>query len=242
MTNDIWEKNRLTEADAPTHSDNAVAVYVGTYGKYNDGSIDGKWMYPADYDTLDDFIDACMELHSDEEDPELMFQDAENLPDSLYSESDFSEEAFDFAKWIDDNDDKADAAVAYINLFGDWDEDDFEDRYRGDFDSDEDFCWDFIDACGGVKEALGEDLSNYFDYEHFGRELAWDMSEDDETDAYYLEMSDYDRGENYINDVYGDVSEVGEQTLEDYFDISAYARDVMMTDVCEEDGHYFWSN
>ena len=40
MTNDIWEKNRLTEADAPTHSDNAVAVYVGTYGKYNDGSID----------------------------------------------------------------------------------------------------------------------------------------------------------------------------------------------------------
>ena len=30
MTNDIWEKNRLTEADAPTHSDNAVAVYVGT--------------------------------------------------------------------------------------------------------------------------------------------------------------------------------------------------------------------
>ena len=121
MTNDIWEKNRLTEADAPTHSDNAVAVYVGTYGKYNDGSIEGKWMYPADYDTLDDFIDACMELHSDEKDPELMFQDAENLPDSLYSESDFSEEAFDFAKWIDDNDDKADAAVAYINLFGDWD-------------------------------------------------------------------------------------------------------------------------
>ena len=85
-------------------------------------------------------------------------------------------------------------------------------------------------------------MSDYFDYEHFGRELAWDMSEDDETDAYYLEMSDYDRGENYINDVYGDVSEVGEQTLEDYFDISAYARDVMMTDVCEEDGHYFWNN
>ena len=44
-----WNENKLfTEAD---NGDNRVAVYVGTYGKYNDGSIEGQWVYPADYDT-----------------------------------------------------------------------------------------------------------------------------------------------------------------------------------------------
>ena len=52
-------------------------IYVGTYAKYNDGSFFGKWMDLSDYIDLNDLYEACLELHQDEEHPELMFQDWE---------------------------------------------------------------------------------------------------------------------------------------------------------------------
>lgn len=56
-------------------------IYVGTYAKYNEGSLFGKWMQLSDYSDLDEFIEACKELHKDEEDPEFMFQDWEEIPE-----------------------------------------------------------------------------------------------------------------------------------------------------------------
>jgi antirestriction protein len=47
-------------------------VYVGTYGKYNTGSIKGAWLNLADYADKEAFLTACTELHKDESDPELM--------------------------------------------------------------------------------------------------------------------------------------------------------------------------
>ncbi len=58
-------------------------VYVGTYGKYNNGSIKGGWLDLADYATYDDFLKACAKLHKDERDPEFMIQDVEEFPDGL---------------------------------------------------------------------------------------------------------------------------------------------------------------
>lgn len=64
-----------------------MAVYVGTYAKYNSGSIAGKWLKLADYANKAEFLKACYEVHKDEEDPELMFQDYENVPSWMISES-----------------------------------------------------------------------------------------------------------------------------------------------------------
>lgn len=36
-----------------------AAVYCGTYGKYNAGSIDGGWLELGDYPTYDEFIKEC---------------------------------------------------------------------------------------------------------------------------------------------------------------------------------------
>ena len=71
-------------------------VYVGTYGKYSGGSIAGAWLDLDDYVDRDEFIEACKGLHSDEEDPELMFQDFEGFPEQYYDESEISEDAWDF--------------------------------------------------------------------------------------------------------------------------------------------------
>ena len=50
-------------------------VYVGTYSKYNNGSLYGKWIDLTDYSDFEEFYQACKELHADEADPEFMFQD-----------------------------------------------------------------------------------------------------------------------------------------------------------------------
>ena len=42
-------------------------VYVGTYGKYNNGSLSGAWLDLSDYSDKEEFYEACRELHKDEE-------------------------------------------------------------------------------------------------------------------------------------------------------------------------------
>lgn len=82
--------------------DNA-RVYVGTYSKYNNGSIKGGWLDLSDYVDKDDFLEACKELHEDEEDPEFMFQDYE-VPDYLedyISESHIDNELWEVAEVLD---------------------------------------------------------------------------------------------------------------------------------------------
>ena len=43
-------------------------IYVGTYGKYNAGSILGKWFDLTDYSDKNEFNEACRKLHKDEKD------------------------------------------------------------------------------------------------------------------------------------------------------------------------------
>ena len=54
--------------------DGHPAVYVGTYAKYNDGSLFGMWVDLVKCGDYDTFMEVCHNLHADEEDPELMYQ------------------------------------------------------------------------------------------------------------------------------------------------------------------------
>lgn len=93
-------------------------IYVGTYRKYNEGSTFGAWLELANFTTRRGFYAACKELHKDEEDPEFMFQDHENIPTSFVTESSISDEVWhvinslkkfapdraeEFAQWCEDN-------------------------------------------------------------------------------------------------------------------------------------------
>ena len=53
-----------------------MSVYIL---KYNNGSIEGKWFDLSDFSDKYEFCEACKELHADEEAPEYMFQDWENM-------------------------------------------------------------------------------------------------------------------------------------------------------------------
>ena len=61
------------EAHLRNHPENAV--YVGTYAKYNNGSIAGAWIDLDECGDENTFFEVCVSLHADEADPEFMFQD-----------------------------------------------------------------------------------------------------------------------------------------------------------------------
>lgn len=80
-------------------NENAPAVYCGTYAKYNAGSIKGAWVDLTQFDNGKDFVAYCRKLHGDEADPELMFQDYENFPDWMYSESMNAQQVDEILTW-----------------------------------------------------------------------------------------------------------------------------------------------
>ncbi|MEI9531705.1 antirestriction protein ArdA [Enterobacter hormaechei] len=145
------------------------SVYVGTYHKYNCGSIFGKWFDLTDFDDAEEFYAACHELHADEEDPELMFQDWEGIPSGFGSESSVDWEFI--ASFRQAKDEGRDAAfVAWANYTGECDYADFESAYCGEAESEEDYAYQLVEDTGMLSE-VPEPLRNYFDYESYARDL-----------------------------------------------------------------------
>ena len=156
--------------------DGQPSVYVGTYGKYNDGSLCGLWIDLSTFNGYDDFIDFCKAIHADEEDPELMAQDFEGFPRQWYNEGFMSEEDFDHIQEYTELCDKYDVdAVDDYMEFAD-ELDNFEEAYCGEWDSEEDFARHIVNECYNLEKLMG-DLSRYFDYEAFGHDLfMWDYN------------------------------------------------------------------
>ncbi|OZA05772.1 MAG: hypothetical protein B7X95_05285 [Methylophilaceae bacterium 17-44-8] len=147
-----------------------IQVYVGTYAKYNNGSIKGAWLDLTDYSDYETFLEACSELHSDEIEPEFMFQDYEGFPKEFYSESSIDLRVFEYID-LDDND--REIVDAFLDCFGDCAGDLFEasqDAYIGEHDSDSDFAYEMVQSCYNLEEPL----ASYFDYDKFARDLMVD--------------------------------------------------------------------
>jgi antirestriction protein len=149
-------------------------IYVGTYAKYNAGSIAGAWLNLEDYQDKEAFLKACAELHKDEEDPELMFQDFEGFPSNFYSESGIDEELFD---WLALDDNEKEILEAYIAITGIQTAtiDEAMEDFHGVYDSDEDFAQQLLEDCGEIPK----DLPSYvvIDWEATARQIMWDYSE-----------------------------------------------------------------
>ena len=163
-----------TIANHKSSCDGEPSVYVGTYGKYNDGSLRGLWIDLSSFNDYDEFIKFCKAIHADEEYPELMAQDDECFPREWYTEGFMSEDDFKHILEYSDMCDKhgADAVNDYMEFNDSLDN--FEEDYCGKWDSEEDFARNIIEECYNLEEMMGS-LANYFDYEHFADELfTWD--------------------------------------------------------------------
>lgn len=158
--------------------DNAPSVYVGTYEKYNNGSIQGAWVDLTRFDSYDEFLEYCAELHKDEQDPEFMFQDFENFPEQYYAESAINPDLWDFLA-LDDDDRAMFEAYQEAGLTGSFS--DAQDAYSGQFDNDIDFTMELLESCGDIPK----DLPSYIhiDWEATARTIMYDYSE---ANGYYF--------------------------------------------------------
>ncbi|UTX46661.1 antirestriction protein ArdA [Chryseobacterium sp. MA9] len=165
----------------------SCSIYVGTYAKYNNGSLYGKWLNLSDYSDYDELLTAMYKLHSDESDPEFMFQDYEHCELfeklGLISECHLSSEIYEIAQQINDSGHDLEVFEAYIDCVGKMDFQSIYDGiinyYMGEFSDDETFT-QYI-----LEESIPESLPNYIyiDWESTARNLMYDYFE---SDGYYF--------------------------------------------------------
>ena len=152
------------------------AVYVGTYGKYNSGSLRGVWLDLTTFADYDEFLAVCRYIHRDEVSPEFMAQDFTDFPREFYTEGFMSEREFDviqeFAKLVDDD---KEAFEVYAAAFGSSRDDvsifdNFREAYCGEWDSEKDFTYNLVDELDYLR-GVPDSIASYFDYEAFARDL-----------------------------------------------------------------------
>ena len=104
--------------------------------------------------------------------PEEYFKDLEK------GDIDLFEEAFQFLKVADEH--SLSAAKAYLGCFGiggvEFTKEGFEERYKGEFNTLEDFGKYLVDA--GYIE-IPDNLIMYFDFEHYAKDAMHDFYEDE---------------------------------------------------------------
>jgi antirestriction protein len=149
-------------------------VYVGTYAKYNSGSIAGKWLDLEDYSDKEEFLAACAELHKDESDPELMFQDWEDIPNGMISESHISDDVWE---WLELDEEDRELLAAYRDCTSNDTAtiEDARDAFQGVHDTERDFAQQLAEDIGAIKEDASWPYS-CIDWEQATRELMMDYS------------------------------------------------------------------
>lgn len=86
-------------------------IYVGTWAKYNAGSLSGEWLALKDYDNYSELCEVMRAIHEDESDPEPMIQDCDDFPEgfSVVSGSLSEEEYNDILKACKEEEESAGA-------------------------------------------------------------------------------------------------------------------------------------
>ena len=150
-------------------------IYVGTYAKYNEGSLRGKWIDLSDCYDQDEFMEVCHELHQDEEEPELMFQDWENIPEAFIDEGHLDSNFFElrdelenvdgmnvsaFWIWVENTGKDLTESVYYLMR-------QFNSAFVGRYVSKEEFAREMV----SMEHELSEFAERYFDYDKYADEL-----------------------------------------------------------------------
>lgn len=145
-----------------------IALYVSTYAKYNAGDLTGAWVNLQACEDKEKFLKICRTLHSDEQYPELMFQDFSGFPRELYSECGGLDELYEYIEILKNVDDP-EALAAFLEYFDFDDLCEFEDRFKGAYDSKVDYAYECVEN-DNILDKMGK-LAPYFDYEAYARDL-----------------------------------------------------------------------
>lgn len=218
-------------------SNKVPSVYVGTYGKYNNGSLEGEWVDLTQFSDREEFYEYCKELHEDEPDAEFMFQDWEYIPDGMIGESWIEESLWELMPFYEEY--GLDFVQDVMNECSLSDADDFESAMSNASiyytDSVRDAVEMFCDEVGYTDQP--EWCERYFDVEAWGRDIRLsgdlyleleDIDDEDERDAReeeLMNMSDDEIGQYFIDMVGNVVDAVGKDRLSYYIDWDSVERE-----------------
>lgn len=164
-------KKNLKEA-----TDDEIKLFMNTWANYNENGADGV-ITPTGWMSLDE-----AEEYADKyEEYEPFINDTDNVPEELgVNEYSGISGTIDMLRKYEDFDDtQKEVFATFIDYGYDVDEAfsivDDRDYIYYEADSDADLAYNYTDEIGGV-ESLGRDtLEQYFDYDAFGRDLAYDF-------------------------------------------------------------------
>lgn len=142
------------------------SLYVGTYGKYNNGSIAGAWLNLEDYADKDEFLEACQELHGPGE-HEFMFPDYSALPKRFYSESYVDPAIWDWLELDEDDRELLEVYLDNVNQNGDIEE--ARDCFDGKYESESDWAEQTLEDQGFFRD-VPDTFQNYFDFAAYARD------------------------------------------------------------------------
>ena len=157
-----------------------MKLYVGTYNKYNNGSLDGRWIDLNNFECKQDFLTECYRLHADETDAELMFQDCEYYEDwesDFYCECYINDEYWKVKAELERTGLAEDVFSAWYNLNGGSVISESVtkclDEYRGQYASMADYVEHYFNDMGIVDEVPAQ-LRGYVDFAQIARD--WENS------------------------------------------------------------------
>lgn len=161
-----------------TLSNLEIRLYVGTYSKYNSGSLFGAYLNLSDYSDLEEFYRACKVLHKDEEDPEFMFQDIEGPAEirNLIGESWISESVFELLEC-----ENPEIILGVMDYMGFEEVSEavefYDDNYQGKYSNDIDFVQTLLEETGEIPANLPHYI--HIDWESTARDVMYDYIEID---------------------------------------------------------------
>jgi len=226
--------------------DAPIKIFLTNLGKYNEGELVGEWVdLPVDDDFEQAFADIGIGTEDEFGQPyeEWFITDYETEVGMDIGEYDDIYELNELAETLSSFDGyDLEVIKAYMENFNDNIDSAIDIVEDGDYSVYEN-CYDMGDVAEQIYSETGgfdrETLENYFDFEAFGRDVRYDMDDmayddwtyehdgsDEGYESPYDGMSDYEVGEYYVYDMLGDISELGDDTLENYIDFDALGRDM----------------
>ena len=152
-------------------------IYVASLSDYNAGTLHGAWIDcdGKDESELQEEVDAILESSKQPDAEEYAIHDHEGFGDLIGELSSLSEVA-EIVEALESADD-ADALKEFAESYGyslTEAGDHFDDAYCGQYNSEHDYAWDYLDSTGELQP--DSTLSNYFDIERYARDLFMEMT------------------------------------------------------------------
>ena len=164
-------KKNLKEA-----TDDEIRLFMNTWANYNENGADDG-ITPTGWMSLDE-AEEYAEKYAEYE---PFINDTENVPIEFDVDeySNIPETIDTLRKYEDFDDWQREVFVAFIDNGYNVDEAfsivDDDDYFYIKGDSDTDLAYNYIDETGGIEELGRDTLEQYFDYDSFGRDLAFDF-------------------------------------------------------------------